>query len=120
MLTREANTQGLGYRAAIDRLMELLLIQMLRRLGEAAIPTQGVLAGLVDLKTRRALDAMQVFGAPGSVTSGQQGRPGHAAALHPKKQAGTVRRHQRRRWQALTARDATGQAVAAAALVRTR
>lgn len=58
LLFAEAEQHQCGRQAAIDRLCELLLIQLLRYLMDGRISETGLLAGLADPKLARAITAM--------------------------------------------------------------
>jgi AraC-like DNA-binding protein len=58
LLFAEAENHECGRQAAIDRLCELLLIQLLRYLMDGRPRTTGLLAGLADPKLARAITAM--------------------------------------------------------------
>lgn len=58
LLFEEAFGQACGRQAALDRLCELLIIQLLRQLLQAQPTQEGLLAGLADPKLARALMAM--------------------------------------------------------------
>lgn len=57
-LCEEASQARPGQTAALDRLFELLVIQLLRREMESGSPTTPLLAGLADPQLARALDAI--------------------------------------------------------------
>jgi AraC-like DNA-binding protein len=57
-LCREAGQAQPGQNAALDRLFELLVIQLLRREIQTGAPTTPLLAGLADPQLARALDAI--------------------------------------------------------------
>ena len=58
LLFAEAERDQCGRQAAIDRLCELLLIQLLRYLMDGRLGATGLLAGLADPKLARAITAM--------------------------------------------------------------
>ena len=58
LLVAEALAEQCGRQAAIDRLCELLLIQLLRYLMDRRLAPTGLLAGLADPKLARAIAAM--------------------------------------------------------------
>lgn len=58
LLFTEAQGNHCGRQAAIDRLCELLLIQLLRYLMDAGLASDGLLAGLAEPRLARALTAM--------------------------------------------------------------
>lgn len=58
LLFAEAERDQCGRQAAIDRLCELLLIQLLRHLMDGRLGATGLLAGLADPKLARAITAM--------------------------------------------------------------
>lgn len=58
LLFDEAFDQRIGRQAALDRLSEIVILQLLRHAMEASLIDQGVLAGLGDAKLSKALDAI--------------------------------------------------------------
>ena len=58
MLFDEAFHQRVGRQAALDRLSEIVILQLLRHAMDAALIDKGVLAGLGDAKLSKALDAI--------------------------------------------------------------
>ena len=58
LLFDEAFNQRIGRQAALDRLSEIVILQLLRHAMDAALIDQGVLAGLGDAKLSKALDAI--------------------------------------------------------------
>ncbi|MGN6150735.1 MAG: cupin domain-containing protein [Lysobacteraceae bacterium] len=63
LLFEEASARYCGRQAALDRLSELMILQLLRHCMTAGAIAQGVLAGLADPRLAKALNAMH--GAPG-------------------------------------------------------
>ena len=63
LLFEEAFAGHCGRQAALDRLSELMILQLLRHCMTAGVVAQGVLAGLADPRLAKALNAMH--GAPG-------------------------------------------------------
>ncbi len=63
LLFEEAFAEYCGRQAALDRLSELMILQLLRRCMTAGVVADGVLAGLADPQLAKALNAMH--GAPG-------------------------------------------------------
>lgn len=63
LLFEEAFAGHCGRQAALDRLSELMILQLLRHCMTAGVVEQGVLAGLADPRLAKALNAMH--GAPG-------------------------------------------------------
>ncbi|WPU54475.1 AraC family transcriptional regulator [Stenotrophomonas acidaminiphila] len=63
LLFEEAFAEHCGRQAALDRLSELMILQLLRHCMTAGVVAQGVLAGLADPRLAKALNALH--GAPG-------------------------------------------------------
>lgn len=58
LLFDEAFSERIGRQAALDRLSEIVILQLLRHAMEASLIDQGVLAGLGDPRLSKALDAI--------------------------------------------------------------
>ncbi len=67
LLFEEAFAEHCGRQAALDRLSELMILQLLRHCMTAGVVAQGVLAGLADPRLAKALNALH--GAPGEAWS---------------------------------------------------
>lgn len=93
LLFAEAERDQCGRQAAIDRLCELLLIQLLRYLMDGRLGATGLLAGLADPKLARAITAMPAFAASASSDHAVCGAGGHVTRALRRRVQGRGGRH---------------------------